>query len=423
MLALIGSGETSPTMVTVHRDLVARIGPGRARAIVLATPYAFQVNAPDVSAKARAYFGRSVGLAVGVEPGTSPDADPAMAPPVTAPAEPGAAAAIRSAGWVFAGPGSPTYALAHWQAGPVAAALRDRVLAGRGVTVLASAAAATAGRYTIPVYEIYKAGAAPRWLPGLDVLGPLGLRLAVIPHYDNAEGNGYDTRYCYLGEDRLARLERELPAGAAILGIDENTALVIDLCAGTAEIRGRGQVTVRRSGGDWRLPAGSTTTMRDLRALAHGPARPGAGCAAPSPVANRAPANSPVPLPELISKAQAEREPRRLAAAALELEAAIREWASDTEEDQGTGQATAVLRTLIARLGEAAARARPAASAAGLLRPAIAPLLTLRAALRDQGQFTAADSIRDALAAAGLEIRDTPDGTWCAPHTPTGPEP
>jgi len=35
---------------------------------------------------------------------------------------------------------------------------------------MASAAALTIGRVTIPVYEIYKAGEAPRWLPGLDLL-------------------------------------------------------------------------------------------------------------------------------------------------------------------------------------------------------------------------------------------------------------
>jgi hypothetical protein len=416
MLALIGAGETGPTMVTTHRDLVSRTGARTPRAIVLATPYAFQVNAPDVSAKARDYFRSSVGLAVSVTAGTSADADPAMAPPMVAAGQPGEAAAIRTADWVFAGPGSPTYALAHWQAGSVAAALRDRVLGGRGVTVLASAAAATAGRLAFPVYEIYKAGAAPRWLPGLDLLGPLGLRVAVIPHYDNAEGNGYDTRYCYLGEDRLAWLERELPEGTAILGIGENTALVIDLAAGTAGVRGRGEVTLRRHGGEWPLPAGVAVTLDHLRDLTHGvPGPQRAARSRPAAAAPDKPA-TPVPLPDLMRRALAEREPRRLTEAILGLEAAIREWAFDTEEDQGTEQATAVLRTLIGRLGDAAARAGPGVSAAEVLRPAVRPLLALRASLRDQGHYPAADAIRNALVRAGLEIRDTPDGTWWEPQ-------
>ena len=157
---------------------------------------------------------------------------------------------------MFAGPGSPSYALAHWRAGPVAAALRDRVLAGHGLTVLASAAAATAGRFTVPVYEIYKAGGALRWLPGLDLLGLLGLTVAVIPHYDNAEGGRHDTRHCYLGEQRLAAMERELPADAAVLGVDEHTAMLIDLQTEGIEVRGRGGVTIRRAGDSVVLPSG-----------------------------------------------------------------------------------------------------------------------------------------------------------------------
>ena len=171
---------------------------------------------------------------------------------------------------MFAGPGSPSYALAHWRAGPVAAGLRDRVLAGHGMTVLASAAAATAGQFTVPVYEIYKAGGAPRWLPGLDLLGTLGLNVALIPHYDNAEGGRYDTRHCYLGMRRLAAMERELPADAAVLGVDEHTAMLIDLRAEDIEIRGRGGVTVRRSGDSIVLPSGTRLSMADLRDLVRG---------------------------------------------------------------------------------------------------------------------------------------------------------
>ena len=130
LLAIIGSGETSPTMVTVHRDLVSRLGLTSPQAILLATPYAFQENAADVSTRAQRYFAESVGLQVRIAAGTSPHADPGMAPPLTGEDdqdEGRQAADIRTADWVFAGPGSPSYALAHWQAGPVAAGLRDRV--------------------------------------------------------------------------------------------------------------------------------------------------------------------------------------------------------------------------------------------------------------------------------------------------------
>ena len=442
VLAIIGSGETSPTMVTVHRDLVGRLGLSSPQATVLATPYAFQENAADVSARTERYFADSVGLRVGVAAGTSPNADPGMAPPLIpwdAEDETRQAAAIRAADWVFAGPGSPSYALAHWQAGPVAAALRDRVLAGDGLTVLASAAAATAGRFAVPVYEIYKAGGAPRWLAGLDLLGPLGLNVALIPHYDNAEGGRYDTRFCYVGERRLAVMERDLPADAAVLGVDEHTAVLADLRTGEIEIRGRGGVTVRRSGDSVVLPAGTRMSVADLRDIVHGIRRStaaaggqggsaaaggaaGDGAAGPGtrPGAAGGSEETALPLPEIMAGAErrfgtaaAQHDADAMVGAILELETAITQWEADMDEDQGTEQARALLRGLIGRLGRAAQDGL--ADPRDRLAPAVEPLLALRSTLRGAGDFAAADAIREALAGAGLDISDTPEGTRWQP--------
>ena len=434
VLAIMGSGETSPTMVTVHRELVSRLGLASPQAMVLATPYAFQENAADVSARTQRYFADSVGLQVRVAAGTSPNADPGMAPPLIPPDEEDEArqaAGIRAADWVFAGPGSPSYALAHWQAGPVAAGLRDRVLAGAGLTVLASAAAATAGRFTLPVYEIYKAGGAPRWLDGLDLLGPLGLTVALIPHYDNAEGGRYDTRHCYLGERRLAVMERELGDDAAVLGVDEHTAVLIDLRTSDIEIRGRGGVTVRRSGDGVVLPAGTRLSLAELRDLVQGIRRAAGGGDAPggtgpAEAAGRddalagdgEPPN--LPLPEIMAAAEQRfeaaagtRDAGAMVGVILELETAIGQWEADMDEDQGTEQARALLRSLVGRLGRAAQDGL--ADPRDRLRPAVEPLLELRATLRGAGNFAAADAIRDALAAAGLDVSDTPEGTRWQP--------
>ena len=445
VLAIIGSGETSPTMVTVHRELVSRLGLSHPRAVMLATPYAFQENADDVSARAQHYFAESVGLQVRVAAGTSPHADPAMAPPLARDGddeeESRQAAELCAADWVFAGPGSPSYALAHWQAGPVAAALRDRVLAGDGLTVLASAAAATTGRFALPVYEIYKAGGAPRWLAGLDLLGALGLAVAVIPHYDNAEGGRYDTRHCYLGERRLRVMERDLPADAAVLGVDEHTAVLIDLRTEDVEIRGRGGLTVRRGGEDVVLPSGTRLSVAELRDLVQG-IRRAMGTAAASGGDDREQAGDggarehaaggaaasegadgdllALPLPEIMAVAEqgfgtaaADRDADAMAGVILELETAIKQWEADTDEDQGTEQARALLRSLIGRLGRAAQDGL--ADPRERLRPAVEPLLALRAILRAEGNFAVADAIRDALAAAGLDLSDTPEGTRWQP--------
>ena len=115
-----------------------------------------------------------------------------------------------------------------------------------GCLVFSSAAALTLGRWTVPVYEIYKVGADPVWERGLGPAGALGLDVAVIPHYDNAEGGTHDTRYCYLGEVCL-RPGAQLPEGGWVLGVDEHTACVFDLEAGTVVVAGLGTVTVRRA--------------------------------------------------------------------------------------------------------------------------------------------------------------------------------
>ena len=452
VLAIMGSGETSPTMVTVHKALIAGTGGQPAGALLLQTPYAFQENCADISARARQYFARSVGLTVSVFPDDEP-AGQGHGPGA------GLAAArltpLRTAGWVFSGPGSPTYALARWDASGVSQALRDRIAAGHGLTVMASAAAATIGCATLPVYEIYKAGADPHWLGGLDLLGLLGLPVALIPHYNNTEGGTHDTRYCYLGERRLARMERELPAGAAVLGVDEHTAAVIDLAAATLAVTGRGTVTVRRAGQSTVLPAGTIQSLADLRGLIRGEARAAGVTGAAgrtSPEASGSPASpddrdtgfaAPLPLPELTALARERFEAADRAGdvpgmvtAILDLEAAITDWATDTEEDQGTAQSRAVLRGLITALGqrtaELAARAARPARLAGLIPAAdgscapsgplgavVEPLLTLRAELREQGAWPAADTIRDALTAAGFQLQDTADGTrWTL-----GPDP
>ncbi len=47
ILALIGSGETSPTMVTVHRDLVARLGLRCPRAVRSSSSWLSRATGPS----------------------------------------------------------------------------------------------------------------------------------------------------------------------------------------------------------------------------------------------------------------------------------------------------------------------------------------------------------------------------------------
>jgi len=263
ILTIMGSGETTPTMTRAHRAILDRLGERPVSAVVIDTPYGFQENADDITARTLDYFRDSVGNPFTVASFRSADVD--------ALTRETAQMRIREARLVFAGPGSPTYALRQW-AGTEIPRLLAAKLADGGAVTMASAAALTLGRYTIPVYEIYKVGEAPRWLPGLDLLTPLGLPVAVVPHYDNAEGGNHDTRFCYMGERRLRVLELELPEEVFILGVDGHTALVLDLDARSASVIGLGAVTVRKEGRSAVFPAGSELPIAELVAAAAAPA-------------------------------------------------------------------------------------------------------------------------------------------------------
>ena len=249
ILAIMGSGETAPTMAKVHRALFERLGPAPVPAAILDTPYGFQENADELSARTVKFFAESVGREVSVASYRSRDVDAMTAAT--------AVARIRPARYLMAGPGSPSYALRQWAGGPIPPALATLLRDG-GILTMASAAALTLGAVTIPVYEIYKVGEDPTWLQGLDLLGAAtGLRAAVVPHYDNAEGGNHDTRFCYMGERRLRILEGQLPPDTFVLGVDSHTALVLDLDRGTASVSGLGG-----------SPSASTAGPRSSRAAA-----------------------------------------------------------------------------------------------------------------------------------------------------------
>src|SRR4051794_14345201 len=106
LLTIMGSGETAPTMVRVHRRLLERVGGGPA--VVLDTPYGFQENADDLTQEVLQYFDQSVGYPIAAAVFRSADDPPIVRET--------AANLIRQASYVFTGPGSPTYALRQWVA-------------------------------------------------------------------------------------------------------------------------------------------------------------------------------------------------------------------------------------------------------------------------------------------------------------------
>ena len=454
LLAVMGSGETTPTMVKFHRGLFERLGPGQVKAALMDTPYGFQLNATDISSRAVGYFKESVGRDVEVASLRRSEGAGVLALEA-------ALARVADANWVFSGPGSPTYALRQWRPTRVPQLLAEKLAHG-GCVVFSSAAALTLGRFSVPVYEIYKAGVDPAWDEGLDLLGPHGMPVAVIPHYDNAEGGTHDTRYCYLGEGRLAVLEERLPDEAWVLGVDEHTACLFDLGAGTVSVAGLGVVTVRRRGRSATVPAGETLPITELAGLAFAtgtlpaatgtlpatgqdPRAPGVagrtpaaamggdGLAAAAKVAEAAgseavpasggpalltawphPAESPLMeevkrLSREFDGAVAARDAGAATEAVLELESVLHAWSADTFQSDELERARAALRRMVVRLGETAVTGLRDPSE--VLAPWVEALLVERSAARESRRFADADRIRSHLEAAGVEVRDMPAGT------------
>ncbi|MDT5028820.1 MAG: hypothetical protein QOE61_5246 [Micromonosporaceae bacterium] len=468
LLVIMGSGETAPTMIKPHRLIFERV---RDRpAVLVDTPYGFQSNADDISIRAVGYFAASVGRDVGVVSWRT-------TPPPGLQQE-RALATLREAGWVFAGPGSPTYALRQWRGTAIESAWAE-VLARDGVVTLASAAALTLGSHTVPVYEIYKAGVDPYWEPGLDLVQDIcGLPAVVIPHYDNAEGGNHDTRYCYLGEQRLTTMERLLPESSFILGVDEHTAVLLDPEARTASVVGNGTMTVRRTGRSVVHPTGAVVTFEQLLtfdqvvafdavavlAVAgdpvmigdattdspttdtpatdtpgdhspgdHSPANhspgnhsPGIDTLAgdaPTPAGDAAPPSLWTAAADISARfdtALAARDVDACVEAILALEQAIVDWSADTNVSDHADRARAQLRTMVVRLGAlAAVGARDPRSVVG---PFVEGLLEVRRRAREAQEWAVSDWVRDHLGAAGVEVRDTADGPrWQLSSVPTQP--
>ena len=418
LLVLMGSGETSPTMTKTHRRVFAALG--RPRCALLDTPAGFQENVDIVSGKAVEYFAESTQQGVEVA---------SVRSSVDALLYETGVARVRTADWVFAGPGSPTYALKEWKASPVPGLFVDKLRDG-GAVVLSSAAVCTAGAFAVPVYEIYKCGFDPYWNEGLDLFGSVtGISAAVIPHFDNAEGGNHDTRFCYLGDRRLRILEPLLPEGTVVFGVDEHTAALFDLDAGTMEVTGNGGVHIRRQGDTVSHASGAVVSIDGLLrtgsagAVAAGAAGGSSASAGTDRVSSGRSGEAIDRVDGLavevgaagraFDDAMAANDAPGATAAALALDASLSAWARDPtsslERDAATTGGHALLRTMVVRLGELAIGGTRDPRAA--VAPFVEAMLALRVAARTDKRWADADGVRDALIAAGIELRDGPTGT------------
>ena len=370
----MGSGETSPTMVTPHQQILKDISGTK---LILDTPYGFQENADELTVRIQSYFEVNVGQSTkAIQLRSKNDKPTDLA---------NAIAAINNSEWVFTGPGSPTYALETWIQSGAGEALK--ALLTRGTLVVSSAAALTVGTHTMPVYEMYKVGSDPYWVEGLNLLGvATGLRAAVIPHFNNAEGGTHDTRYCYIGERRIRNLESQLPSDVFILGIDEHTGVRFDIDSKSATIFGKGAMTVRMGGKEWKVEAGKTVQFEEIQSHA------GTRLATAPGVS------------ESVLSAKKVEEMLDSGDVNSAVEALLN--IDKIERDIDT---RAQVHALVTRLGELAAN--PKVDIATIVGPYIEALLTARESARKQGNWSEADAIRDKLIELRVSIKDSKDGS------------
>ncbi|MFH1243794.1 MAG: hypothetical protein V1689_15755 [Pseudomonadota bacterium] len=413
IIALMGSGELTATMVEVHKELLRGLA-HPAKGVFLDTPAGFQLNVEQLAQGAIEYFRTHVQQPIGIASYKSIDGSIPYEAEL-------AFQALRDANFVLIGPGSPTYAVRQWRQTPIPEILIKRVEEG-GCLVAASAAALTVGRFTLPVYEIYKVGEDPHWVEGLNILGHFGFNLVVVPHWNNAEGGTHDTRFCYMGEPRFRQLESLLPEDVSVFGLDEHTACLMDLEKGEAEIRGLGRVILRRQGDEVVFEKGDIFPLDLLRGKDTGkewkPPRQESMPQEEAPETKEGSFWERVHAIETAFHLGLEmHEPKEATGALLELDRTIWEALRNLESAEFISQSRELLRELIVLLGirlESIPR-----DIADCLAPLVEELLDLREDFRRKGQWNEADAIRERLGRSGVIVEDTKEGPqWRCFATP-----
>lgn len=402
----MGSGATSPTMVATHRAVLDGIGRDPILAVLLDTTFGFQLNADDVAGQIVDYFSVSLGQSMTVAGFPSAEVDTVTFET--------ALVRLRDADLIFADPGNATYALRQLRGTPIPGLLREKLTRGGAVTV-SSAGALLMGTATLPVHEMYRLGQDPHWLEGLDILGAVGIAAAVVPHYNNTDGGTkFDTRRCYVGERRIERLESLLPKGSWILGLDEHTALTLDLGSGIGSVRGLGSVTLRATGDQRVIPSGEDIAISELRGFASGLGHNENSCRRVSTAGAR----------DLIQKDRTGIEfsasraaewyqrfvgalekdgPSSAGAIALALDSDLLIEPIVYTSEEKFRDCRSVLRSMIMRLTQIAAdNATEGASTAQWVEF----LSKIRTGARAEGRWDEADLIRDWLLSVGVEVQD-----------------
>jgi len=404
IITIMGSGELTPSMVSVHKRLIQGLKPP-VRAVFLDTPAGFQLNVDQISKRACDYFKSHIQQPMSVASfKTSKDNSPYEAEK--------AFKALREADFIMIGPGSPTYAVDHWKQSPIPEIFIQQIEAG-ACLVVASAAALTIGRFTLPVYEIYKVGEDLHWIDGINILGHFGLNLVVIPHWNNAEGGTHDTRFCYMGEPRFRKLESLLPEEIPIVGLDEHTACIMDLEKWEASVFGIGRMTIRFKETERIYEKGERFSLEEFHSLKL--EREEKKETLEYSISEFTISSQREPfwkkvnsLEEAFKDSLEKNDSAGVTNALLELDKIVWEAQEDLENAEFVSQAREIMRELMVLLG-LQLESMPT-DKEGFLASLMDVFLEVREAFRKNSQWELADRIRERLKEIGIIMEDTRDG-------------
>jgi hypothetical protein len=386
-------------MVQAHRDVMGRIN-GSVRPVFIDTPANFEPNVDSIARRAVEYFQTHFGLSLDtISFPTAQYPTPVALEEVLR--------QLRRANYLFSGPGSPTYAVRAWRNTAVFETMAGKLASGSHV-VLASAAVTSMGRYTLPVYEIYKVGLDLHWTDGLDLLGRYGLNLACIPHWNNASGETHDTSRCFMGEARLRRLEQMLPPDVVILGIDEFTACIVDLNAHRCHVLGQGGVTIRTLDGeaDRFFASGESFEFTALRYGNQG--RVPTAATLPADDAAVTLYNQAVEVSHAFQTAlHDKRDPAHAVGFLHGLMEALKQGKSAGLDDAVCTEVELMVREMLALLAVWLEDVGTRSATAGL----IDRIVDLRQAMRTAKQWEMTDQLRNLLSAEGIVVEDGRNGS------------
>jgi hypothetical protein len=201
-----------------------------------------------------------------------------------------------------------------------------------------------------------------------------------------------------MGEDRLRLLEAMLPEDLLILGVDEYTACIIDVEARSVTVRGRGGVTLRRSGKEkhWTKTTFSLSELQD-------------GADTATVIVSAQP-------PARVRGGDLRVDVDGLVATILEMESVLEERIGDIAAANDRGRVRAEMRHLVIRLGVLVQDGRRV-EVREQVAPLVDVLISMRGEARREQRFNDADRLRAILADCGVEVQDTPSGTaWSLVH-------